>query len=408
MQNLTLYTDPASMTPLLPENVEGQLYELALTLIKKSAALSNSLNPTTRAALVRLIEPMNSYYSNLIEGHNTHPLEIEKALKKNYSKEPEKKLLQLESKAHVRVQELMKKRVGEEELDLYSLDFIKWLHLEFYEEMPEAFYYSKTISGKKVKITPGELRAVEVEVGHHIAPASASLNEFIKFFSETYNRVSTNNSIDNIIAAVAAHHRLAWIHPFQDGNGRVVRLFTEALFIKEEIDGNGLWSISRGLAIHNTAYYAALNNADQKRWNDYDGRGNLSNRALVDFCEFFLKTAIDQVEYMTSLLDIDNALKRIGSYVDIMVARKELKPQAKYIIEEAFLKGKITRGEVVRLTGKSENTARKIMKELMNKELLISKSDDVKTPLYINFPVKVAPYLFPKLYPKDIEATLEN
>ncbi len=404
MKNLELYTDPASMTPLLPEKGAGQLYELAFTLIKKSAALSNALNSTTREALVRLIEPMNSYYSNLIEGHNTHPLDIEKALKKNYSREPKKKLLQLESKAHVRAQELMKKRLREDDPDIYSPDFIRWLHLEFYKEMPEEFHYSQTHSGNKVKIIPGEFRASEVEVGHHIAPASATLDQFLKLFSETYN--GAKNPIDQIIAAAASHHRLAWIHPFQDGNGRIIRLFSDALFIKEDIDANGLWSISRGLAIHNKEYYSALNNADQKRWNDYDGRGNLSNRALIAFCDFFLKTAIDQVEYMTSLLEIDTALKRIASYVDIMVARKELKPEARYIIEEAFLKGKITRGEVVRLTGKSENTARKIMKEVMDKEILISKSDDVKTPLYINFPMKVAPFLFPKLYPGDIEATL--
>jgi len=62
MKELSLYKDPASMTPLLPEKGDNQLNGLALDLIKKSAALSNALNPTTREALVRLIEPMNSYW----------------------------------------------------------------------------------------------------------------------------------------------------------------------------------------------------------------------------------------------------------------------------------------------------------------------------------------------------------
>lgn len=408
MEDFALYKDPSAMTPLLPENEEGRLNDLAVTVMKKSAALSNALNPVTREALVKLVEPMNSYYSNLIEGHNTHPLDIEKALKKDYSKEPGKKLLQLESKAHVRVQELMKKKITKEHLNICTPDFIKWIHKEFYKEMPEEFHYSKTRTGDKVKIISGELRTGEVEVGNHIAPASASLNQFLQLFSEVYNPANIHNPVKRIIAAAASHHRLAWIHPFQDGNGRVIRLFTEACFIKEGIDGNGLWSVSRGLAIHNKDYYSALHNADQGRWNDYDGHGNLSHRALIAFCEFFLKTAIDQIEFMTALLEVDTALERIASYVDIMVTRKELRPEARFIIEQAFLKGKITRGEVVRLTGKSENTARKIMKEVMDKEILIAKSDDVKTPLYINFPVKVSPYLFPKLYPKDIEATLGN
>lgn len=406
MKDITLCTDPGAITPLLPEKGDGNLYDLALVLIKKSASLTNALNSNTRDALVRLIEPMNSYYSNLIEGHNTHPMDIENALRKNYSKEPEKKLLQLESKAHVRVQELMKIKLRIENPDIYAQDFIKWLHREFYREMPEEFHYGKSRSGKIVKIIPGEFRKGEVEVGHYIAPASSALPRFLKLFAETYDRTKVTHSIERIIAAAASHHRLAWIHPFQDGNGRIIRLFTEALFIKEEIDGNGLWSISRGLAIHNDDYYEALHYADQRRMNDFDGRGNLSNRGLVSFCDFFLKTAIDQVEFMTSLLEVDRVLERIAGFINIMAARKELKPEARYIIEEAFLKGKITRGDAPRLTGKSENTARKILKELMKKEILISKSEDVKTPLYINFPVKVAPYLFPKLYPKNIEATL--
>ena len=74
---------------------------------------------------------MNSYYSNLIEGHNTHPLEIEKALKKNYSKEPKKKLLQLESRAHVFVNRCMKERLTETS-NPYTWEFISWLHKKFY------------------------------------------------------------------------------------------------------------------------------------------------------------------------------------------------------------------------------------------------------------------------------------
>ncbi len=408
MKSLVLYTDPSAMTPLMPEVENKALNELAITLMKKSASLSNALNPTTKEALVKLIEPMNSYYSNLIEGHNTNPFDIEKALKKDYSKEPDKKLLQLESIAHVRVQELMKAELKKEHLNICNPEFIKWLHKEFYKKMPKKFHYAKTRAGKRIEITPGELRKGEVEVGQHIAPAAASLDKFLTMFSSAYNPLKMNDSAKRILAVAASHHRLAWIHPFQDGNGRVVRLFSEAFFIKEGIDGGGLWSISRGFAFHNKNYFAALHNADQMRMNDYDGHGNLTNRGLIAFCEFFLKTAIDQVEFMTSLLEIDGALERINSYVNIMVVRKELKPEARYILEEAFLKGKIIRGEAARLSGKSENTARKIVKELVNKGLLISKSDDVKTPLYINFPVKIAPYLFPKLYPKDIEITLAD
>lgn len=47
---------------------------------------------------------MNCYYSNLIEGHDTHPVDIERALKNDYSKDTKKRDLQLEATAHIAVQ----------------------------------------------------------------------------------------------------------------------------------------------------------------------------------------------------------------------------------------------------------------------------------------------------------------
>ena len=47
---------------------------------------------------------MNCYYSNLIEGHDTHPIDIERALKNDYSQDAHKRDLQLEAKAHIAVQ----------------------------------------------------------------------------------------------------------------------------------------------------------------------------------------------------------------------------------------------------------------------------------------------------------------
>jgi Fic family protein len=91
----------------------------------------------------------------------------------------------------------------------------------------------------------------------------------------------------------AAHHRLAWIHPFGDGNGRVVRLHSHALLIRHGLAGHGLWTLSRGLARQRQRYYAALEAADRGRRNDLDGRGNLSDAALADFCVFFLDLPVE-------------------------------------------------------------------------------------------------------------------
>jgi Fic family protein len=89
------------------------------------------------------------------------------------------------------------------------------------------------------------------------------------------------------MAAIASHHRLMWIHPFLDGNGRVARLYTDACFCRLPLPGYGLWNVSRGLARRRDEYMAALTSADAPRRNDYDGRGSLSNDELARFCYCF-------------------------------------------------------------------------------------------------------------------------
>src|SRR5262249_17829273 len=122
---------------------------------------------------------------------------------------------------------------------------------------------------------------------------------------------------DQLAAMAAAHHRLAWIHPFGDGNGRVTRLYSHAWIVRAKVDSFGLWTLSRGLARERQAYFQQLSAADQTRRNDYDGRGNLSDRALGDFCLFILKTMLDQIEFMSDLFQFEILAKRIEAYLQI-------------------------------------------------------------------------------------------
>lgn len=156
-----------------------------------------------------------------------------------------------------------------------------------------------------------------------MAPYSEYLLSYMERFESFYNPVSNTNSskLRRIISIAASHHRLAWIHPFLDGNGRVVRLYSDAAFMYENIHASGLWSISktRGLARTKDTYREMLANADLKRFNAHDGRGNLSNKMLVEFCKYFLETAIDQVDYMYKMIDIETMLRRIEKFVDLIV-----------------------------------------------------------------------------------------
>src|SRR5882724_4091185 len=93
----------AHMEPMLPD-LDSGLGDQVLALVEKSSSFSGSLNASLKAAVGDIIRTMNCYYSNLIEGHDTHLADIERAMKNDYSKEPKKRNLQLEAKAHIEVQ----------------------------------------------------------------------------------------------------------------------------------------------------------------------------------------------------------------------------------------------------------------------------------------------------------------
>ena len=80
------------------------LTDLAIELTGRSAGFRRSLPEGVTVALSHLVRAMNCYYSNLIEGHDTHPVDIERALRNDYSADARKRDLQLEAKAHIAVQ----------------------------------------------------------------------------------------------------------------------------------------------------------------------------------------------------------------------------------------------------------------------------------------------------------------
>lgn len=410
-RNVELYTSPAAMEPLFPDDSSGNLEALSIKLIEKAAKLSGTLNPDTRAAIADFLRPMNSYYSNLIEGHDTHPIDIIRALKNDFSDDKAKRDLQMEAHAHINVHKNISEEFRAGNISKpFSSEYLKELHRKFYDYLPETFKVIKSKEGELIEVIPGEFRTCEVEVGQHIAPHFETLNSFMERFEDFYNPHTKPNQskVKRIISIAASHHRFAWIHPFLDGNGRVVRLFSDTCFMCEDVHSSGLWSISRGLARNNKEYKSKLANADLKRYNDYDGRGNLSNKFLIEFCEFFLSIAIDQIEFMYNALETENILKRISGFVDMMVLKGKIKPEAKYILTDVFLKGKISKSDAMRITNTSDKTLKIITDSLIEMELLIPKRESISMMYYAKYPILFSPVLFPGLYPTDKEIEMIN
>ena len=395
---INLYDNPASMEPLLP-NITPELERLAITILQESAAFEAMLHPVTRKAVAELVKPMNVYYSNAIEGQYTLPLDIEKALKKDFSTEPEKEALQKLALALASTYDKMRVKLETNGGNvIFDKDFIAWLHESFYRELPEVFRKTVTTSGKILEVKAGHFREIEVQVATHIGPKAEALPVFLDRFCEYYS--SNLTAIEKVVALAASHHRLAWIHPFTDGNGRVARLFSDAFLLHLGLDSAGMWSISRGLARRKADYYSALSIADRNRSGDYDGRGNLTNKGLEHFCVFFLETCIDQIRFIKDLLQTDKALERLTFFMNTLEITEGMPAEAKYILRESFLVGWLQRGEMERITNLSAKTARNIMTHLIAKNFLVSEDiTNPKKPVRINFSVELARKMFPELYP---------
>ena len=387
----------ASMEPLLPGRTEG-IDGLSYDILLRAGALKSSLPDSSVRQVATLVAGMNSYYSNLIEGHRTYPGEIDATRKAVYSSDPRKAALQKLGAAHEKVEQLMRRRLkAEAGLELCSEDFMRWIHFELYSRLPMEFRTVKDMKGKEFSVEPGKFRDHPAHVGHHIAPQADKLSRFVSRFAEVYSFQSVSPS-DRLMAAMAAHHRFMWIHPFADGNGRVARLLTTAYLIRAGVDDLGLWSWARGLARSREQYYGLLADADHPRRGDRDGRGQLSEASLVRFVQYGLEVIQDQIEFMSEKLDLLNLETRLEDHIRRDQPLGETKNAEAYvrILIEILRRGELPRGKIAPLIGKAPRTARPLIGALERAGYVAS--DGPKKPLRIAFAPALRDACFPRLF----------
>lgn len=394
---MDVYRHPSAMEPLMPSAEAGRLSELTCDILRESGRLTGQVHsPHVLSAAADLVRQMNCYYSNLIEGHKTTPRDIERALRCDFSRDQTRRHNQQLGLAHLAVEKLMEERLADPSIDVCDPAFLCWLHREFYERLPAELHQAHTKSGRTYRIMPGQLRDFMVDVGRHTPPDFGALPAFLARFGKFYADPSIR-STDRLVAVAAAHHRLAWIHPFGDGNGRVARLHSHALLIRHGADGHGLWTLSRGLARHRERYYAALDAADHPRRGDLDGRGNLSDAALAAFCVFFLETVLDQIRFMGGLLDLPTLRTRVERYFqfETLALRREREPLMR-IVRTLVDEGEIPRARVQDITGKGATIAARLIKRGLDEGYFTTPSP--KGSLRIAFPAKTHDFFFPQLF----------
>lgn len=398
--NMTPLQDDGETTsivePLIPEEASRhmpELRDLALELNEASTSLRSSLPDGLCAPVANLIRSMNCYYSNLIEGHDTHPIDIERALAKDFSRDPEQRNLQLEAVAHIEVQ----KWIDAGGLSRHPLDpeSLQEIHLRFCESLPEKLLVTRKPDGSEVRIKPGELRQGYVQVGRHVAPSPGAVPRLLEHIRKMHGM---RGRINSIIDIACSHHRLVWVHPFIDMNGRVSRMVTHAM-LRDYVNSGGLWSASRGLARQEAEYKRRLMAADEPRHGGADGRGALSEQRLAEFASFFLSTCIDQARFMEKLMRPRDLRGRIEGWCAREISKGTLPSGSERVMREALLVGQVERGSLPEILSVKERQARNVSSALLKIGALTAESS--RSPLVLNFPAKLASDWMPGLFPEE-------
>lgn len=389
--------EPISMMqPLLvaeDSRHRGPLLDLAVELAGKAAGFRRSLPVGVMTALARLVRAMNCYYSNLIEGHDTHPVDIERALRHDYSDDAAKRDLQLEAKAHIAVQHWIDE--GGLKGRAVQTAAICEVHRRFCEKLPDdMLWVEDPATHERVRVFGGELRRRDVEVGQHVSVSPGAVPRFLAEFERVYGAVG---KADAILAAAAAHHRLLWIHPFLDGNGRVTRLMSHAMLL-DALDTGGVWSVARGFGRNVASYKSHLAACDLPRRNDLDGRGNLSEETLAEFIRFFLETCIDQITFMEGLVQPDRLRTRILMWAEEEARLGHFPARSGAVLEAVLYRGELPRGDVAGLLGATPRHARRMVSALLERGVLTSQGPRDK--LLLAFPAALAGRWMPGLFPE--------
>ena len=203
-------------------------------------------------------------------------------------------------------------------------------------------------------------------------------------------------SFETVLNTAAAHHRLLWVHPFLDGNGRVARLISYAM-LRNALDTCGLWSVARGLARNADKYKGHLAACDVQRRNDLDGRGNLSEETLVDFTHYFLDICLDQIDFMEGLMRPKELRSRIMAWAEDEIRLKRLHEKAKLVLDHILFNGSLERKDLPGIVGMDDRQARRIAQPMV--EIGLIRSVSTRAPYHLAFPAELAPRLMPGLYP---------
>ncbi|UTF51051.1 Fic family protein [Desulfomicrobium sp. ZS1] len=143
--------------------------------------------------------------------------------------------------------------------------------------------------------TPGAYRCRQARIARseHLPPefllVPQYMQELVPFINENHPPKY------DLIKVALAHHRFGWIHPFGNGNGRVVRLLTYSLLIKYGFNVQAGGRVLNPTAVFcndRDRYYAMLEKADAG-----------TPAGLETWCIYVLQGILDELRKVDRLTD---------------------------------------------------------------------------------------------------------
>lgn len=385
------WLEPVMPSPGFPQS----LLDTAEKLPFQAGRLTGLLPPETAKRIGGLMRITSSYYSNLIEGQYTEPANLAPKAKQRSTKE-----LRELAVTHVLAQEALERGLmrANDEMpwrEMFAPQLLSLVHGRLFKNASDD---DLRLSDGRLMV-PGQMRDVterNVLVGDHAAPAWESVAPMVKRLQEVYGAIPDQRT--RLLGCLSYHHRLAFIHPFEDGNGRLARMMTHLQLMRLGL-ASPLWSLSRGLARHQTEYYARLSAADRPRRGDIDGRGYLTQAGLIEFVEFMLQVCIDQMTYVEEAMGLATLRQRLERIVTFEPRFIEagVKQGAARALHLLITHGEVLRADFKIYTGYHDRTAIEQLKSLL-KLGVVEAPGPKSRQLYPGLPIWFAQLLFPDLH----------
>ncbi|KAF1022705.1 MAG: hypothetical protein GAK37_03335 [Pseudomonas sp.] len=384
------------MEPIWPSpGFPASIVRTAESLSFRAGRLTGLLPPHTATRIGGLMRITSSYYSNLIEGQFTEPATLPARVPRRDSK-----ALRDLAESHIGVQGLLERVLTRSKLEapweaFFSPGLVSHVHRRLFTGASDV----DLRLGDGRLLVPGQLRDAaqrNVLVGDHAAPAWESVTPMLARLAQVYGRQP--DLTPRILAALAYHHRLAFVHPFEDGNGRVVRMMTHLQLMRLGLV-SPLWSLSRGLARKQDEYYRRLRAADQPRRGDLDGRGQLTQSGLCEFVEFMLQVCIDQMEYVEQAMSLVNLRTRLESVIGLepRFTGSGIKQEMAKAIHILLTQGEVSRADFKIFSGLHNRIASDQLTMLIQMGVVEAPSSKSRS-VFPGLPVWFAQLIFPELH----------